>query len=207
MLDIVYTVGSCLTVIFRIIFLLDMKTVAGSNLIYFSIGTGIGAGIIINNQIWHGDAYLAGDIGMTLIGLDNDIYPKDLEPLRLNNVLNANALKKRFNIDIQQAEQCSDKLKTEISQFAVKKIIPLLYNLTYMLDIRKIVLSGSVTEYLGHHIFDAIQSVLDHMKAVDNIQLEMSIIPSIDQNSGIIGAADIALEKCRDSLLSCEGMS
>ena len=172
------------------------------NLIYLSLGTGTGAGIIINNQIWHGDAYLAGDIGMALLGFENDIYPENLEPLRLNNMINANAIKNRFGVNIQQDEPCSEELKEEISQYVTRRILPLLYNFTYMFDIRNIVLSGSVTEYLGHHIFDCLDSVLTHMQIVDNIQLGLKIIPSISQDSGIIGAADIALERCRNSLLS-----
>ncbi len=174
-----------------------------SNLVYISIGTGIGAGLIINNQIWHGNAYLAGDLGMALNRLDLTTPVKDLSPLRINNQINAQSIMKHFNVDVQRDTSCPKEKKQEISQYIAERLLPIIYNLKYILDINNTVVSGSVTEFLGSDFFDCINSHLTTLRKIDNIPIELNIVPSIDSEKvGIVGAAEIALEHSITELLS-----
>ncbi len=173
-----------------------------ANLLYLSIGTGLGAGIIINNRIWHGDANYAGDIGIALSHLDLSTIPTDLTPLRLNNQINAAAIKKQFRVDIQQGDDCAPETRQEICEYIVKCFLPIIYNLNYILDISKYVLAGTITDYLSPDIFDCINRYLSALHKVDIIPHQLSVVPSVSNQAGIIGTASIALENCLSTLLA-----
>ena len=175
---------------------------AYSNLLYLSIGTGIGAGIIINEHIWNGDANFAGDVGMALNHLDLSKPVTDLSQLRLNNQCNASALQKRFQVDIRNNASCSLEQRKEISEYIVKCVLPMLYNLSYILDISHYVLSGNVVEYLSPVFFDCMNETLDQLRQIDIIPLQLNISPSVSANAGVVGVANIAFENCISSLFT-----
>lgn len=175
---------------------------AYSNLLYLSLGTGFGAGIIINNRIWHGADNFAGDIGMALNGLDLKSRPSSLDQFRINSQINAGAIKNRFGVDIQHDTSCPVELKREISEYIVDRMLPMIYNLNYILDISNYVLAGIVTEFLDPVIFDCIHENLEYLHKVDVIPLKNTIVPSISRNAGIVGVSSIALENCLPKLLS-----
>ncbi len=164
-----------------------------SNLFFLSIGTGTGAGIIINDHIWHGNGNYAGDVGMVMNDLKLSDLREDLAPLRLNNQICAGAIEKKFQVDIAHNIPCGEAKKQEISEYVVGRFLPMVYNLSYILDISNYVLSGSVIDYLGETIFDYINKSLEHLRRIDIIPMQVNIIMSIHRNVGIVGAAHIAL--------------
>ena len=166
---------------------------AFSNLFFLSVGTGTGAGIIINDHIWHGNGNYAGDVGLVMNDLKLSDQKEDLVPLRLNNQICASAIERRFQVDIAHNIPCGKEKKQEISEYIVSRILPMVYNLNYILDISNYVLSGSVIDFLGDTIFDCINQSLEHLKQIDMFPMQLNIIPSIHCDVGIVGAADIAL--------------
>ena len=166
---------------------------AFSNLFFLSVGTGTGAGIIINDHIWHGNGNYAGDVGLVMNDLKLSAQKEDLVPLRLNNQICASAIERRFQVDIAHNIPCSKEKKQEISEYIVSRVLPMVYNLNYILDISNYVLSGSVIDFLGDTIFDCLNQSLEHLKQIDMFPMQLNIIPSIHCDVGIVGAADIAL--------------
>lgn len=175
---------------------------AMSSLFFLSIGTGTGAGIIMNERIWHGHANYAGDIGMVMKGLDLNRLPEDLCGLRLNNQIRAAFIEKKFGVDIGHALPCSEEKKREISEYVVSRFLPIIYNINYILDIGNYVLAGSVTDFLGDTIFECVRDHLERLQKMDVIPLKVNVIRSIHRNVGIVGAADIALSHTLPDLLA-----
>ncbi|MBD5094935.1 MAG: ROK family protein [Subdoligranulum sp.] len=173
-----------------------------SNLFFFSVGTGTGAGLIINDRIWRGNANYAGDVGMVMNQLDLSGLPENLSALRLNNQINVSALEKHFGVDIAHNTPCGAEKKHEISEYVVQRFLPMLYNLNYILDITHYVLSGSLIDYLGDIVFDCVREHINYLHHLDMIPMQMDVVPSIHRNVGIVGAADIALSNRMSSILN-----
>lgn len=173
-----------------------------SSLFFLSIGTGTGAGIIMNDRIWHGNSNYAGDVGMVMKDLDLSALPDNLSGLRLNNHVKASYIEERFGVDIGHNVPCSEEKKREISEHVVAHFLPIIYNTNYLLDIGTYVLTGSVTDFLGDAIFDCVHEHLEKLQRIDVIPLKVNVIRSVHRNVGIVGAADIALSHTLPELLA-----
>lgn len=172
-----------------------------SNLFFFSVGTGTGAGLIFNDRIWHGNVNYAGDVGMVMNGMKLANLSGNLTSLRLNNQICAGAIEKRFHVDISHNAFCTEEKKKEISEYIVERFLPMLYNLNYILDITNYVLSGSVIDYLGETVFNHVRAHLEHLHKIDMIPMQINVVPSVHRNVGIVGAADIALSNRLSTIL------
>lgn len=173
-----------------------------SSLFFLSIGTGTGAGIIINNRIWHGSANYAGDVGMVMQRLDLNAVSDSFACQRLNDQIRAAVIEEKFGVDIGHSAPCPMEKKRAISEYVVRRFLPLIYNLNYILDIGNYVLAGSVTDFLEDAIFDCIHAHLEELQRIDMIPLKVNVIRSIHRNVGIVGSAEIALGHTLPELLA-----
>lgn len=172
-----------------------------ANLICLSLGTGFGSGIIINGNIWHGANNFAGEVGNMILALPTFLSKTDPEDIRIENKINLTLLQEQFEFDINHPESCDNAKKKLLSQYISYYIVPVIYNLSYSLDISDFVLSGLTANFLGDYLFEHLKEVLSKLHSHNFPRPVTNIMPSASKNSGVIGAAAIAFTNRLPQLL------
>jgi predicted NBD/HSP70 family sugar kinase len=173
-----------------------------SNLIYLALGTGFGGGVIMNGQVWQGASNYAGNMGNLLSSYEYGIRATEVESRRTEGQINISAIKERFGVDIRKNEDVPDEAKKEISAYLAEYMIPLIYNLSQLLDTSNYVIAGVTAEFLGETLFDRINSGLKLLLPDTDMFPIARITPTIHKQAGVIGAAAIALRSCIPALLN-----
>ena len=171
------------------------------NLIYLSLGSGFGSGIIIDGEIWHGANNFAGDISNSILVLPTPSSAISPEDLRVEKSICLETLQKQFDFDIRYKETCDDRKRKEICQYLSYYLIPLVNNLSYTLDISDFVLAGLTTNFLGEELFTKLERGLEDLRTPAILRPETHIKPTISESTGIVGAAAIAFSNCLPKLL------
>lgn len=160
-----------------------------NDLIYISLGTGLGAGIILDGEIRHGANFYAGEIGKVILG-DVDLdEQKKLSTQTLESFINLDAINRIFKVDIRSGNNVSDKTKKEISNYICKQLCLIINNLAYILDIPEFVIGGIIPDYLGDVFYD---SITEYVQKI--CDLEVKISPPLSKYNGIIGGAVTVFE-------------
>ncbi len=188
-----------------------------SSLIFIKIGRGIGAGIILNRQLYYGDgSYGAGEIGHVMVVENGEHCPCGhygcLETIVSNHAIvkQAQALAQKVpssHLNTSRAtlsEITIDDIRQALEQgdAAAKKVVDragfflgkALANLVGVLGIRHIVIGGSVSK-LGRHLIAPAQRQLNQstLAALAN-ETEISI-SGLGQDIVILGAAALVLSR------------
>lgn len=160
------------------------------NVIGLIIGTGIGSGLIINNQLYKGSNNSAGELGHNLILVDREL--KEFESLCSGYNLTLRYLKESgksrvvLPLDILQN---NDKISRNIADITYKYLSINLANLINTLDPDIIVVGGGVSNSLDYKRLNkevsklVIHSLSKHVKIVKN---------KLGDDSGALGAACLA---------------
>lgn len=149
------------------------------NMIGLTIGTGLGAGIIINNLLYAGPNCGAGEFGCVDY-LDNN-YEFYCSGSFFNNVygLNGEDIFKNAQKGDPRALKLYGEMGTHLGN-AIKVIM-------YTYDPSLIILGGSVQlayDYFEKNMWERIQTLV-YPKSVERLKIERSVL----ENSGILGAA------------------
>lgn len=123
------------------------NAVGKKNIVVMTIGTGIGGGIILNNQLLKGSAYTAGEFGSMMIDNKSKAYP------RLHDNASTSSLLKQynetFNVNIKNAKTIFDNYKDEqvreILDQWIKNIALSIFNLTCTLNPEIFLLGGGIS--------------------------------------------------------------
>jgi len=150
-----------------------------NSMIGLTVGTGVGAGIIINKKLYAGHSCAAGEFG-TVDYLDN-IYEYYCSGSFFQNVygLSGEFVFEQAKKEDIQALKLYDELGTHLGN-CIKMIM-------YTYDPQLIVLGGSVRhayEYFEEAMWKQIKTCV-FTKSVEHLVIEISTL----QNSGILGAA------------------
>lgn len=155
--------------------------IAGANMVMIKVGRGIGAGLIINGQLFQGDGFGAGEIGHLRVA-GNGRVCRCGNVGCLETVASNRAIRKRAEIVaattpdsplrplldepgsnandvIWQAFQAGDPETRQIVLEAGRFLGAAVANLIGLLNIRRILLVGSVTRY-GQPWLEAVQAEL-----------------------------------------------
>jgi glucokinase len=149
------------------------------NMIGLTLGTGLGAGVIINNQLYAGSNCGAGEFGCVDY-LDNN-YEFYCSGSFFNNVYGLNG--EDVFKDAQKGDARALKLYGEMGIHLGNAIKLVMY--TY--DPPLIILGGSVQrayEYFENTMWERIHTLV-YPKSVERLKIERSAL----ENSGILGAA------------------
>lgn len=177
--------------------LAELKYGAGANLdnlVYYTIGTGIGAGVVVNRTMVHG--MMHPEAGHTLVR----VHPKDtfegVCPYHgdcLEGMASGLAMEKRWGIKahLLTADHAAwDMEAYYIAQACVQAIV--------MVSPEKIVLGGGVMKQA--HLFDLIHKYVKEMlngyiqsPLLDDLSTYI-VAPGLGELSGMLGAYALALE-------------
>ncbi|MCR8556122.1 ROK family protein [Mucilaginibacter sp. BJC16-A38] len=157
------------------------KGKGAKNLVGLTLGTGLGAGIIINNQLYAGPNCGAGEFGCVDY-LDNN-YEFYCSGSFFNNVYGLNG--QDVFKDAQNGDANALKLYAELGTHLGNAIKLVMY--TY--DPSLIILGGSVPaayDYFEKTMWERIHTLV-YPKSVEKLKIETSAL----ENSGILGAAGL----------------
>lgn len=122
------------------------------NLVCITIGTGIGGGIVINNEIYHGGKFMAGEFGFMFI---NGTKRENPDQYIYSNYASTRALVEkasaRLNEEIDGKEifsraQTGDTICQEILDEFYDDLSLGIYNIAYILNPEKILLGGAISQ-------------------------------------------------------------
>lgn len=177
---------------------LDSKT----DLIYVSLGTGLGAGLVLDGKIRRGVNYSAGEIGYMVF--DKDYKASKSEPGWLEKLINFNTLAKKWSFfqEIQNSTDSTESLNinkyelNEMVEYVATNLALSIANIVAVLDVSLVVLGGVTVKALGNRLIDRVGSYLSKMCLID-----VKCIPQECEEPGVVGAASIVTNsRLRDIL-------
>lgn len=155
------------------------RSTANTNLVYVSVGEGVGAGIVINGNLYKGSSNHAGEVGWFITNEDQ-FYDKDSDakgPLerqisvssltqKTEKIISkSEKLQKEPSCELESYKSILEKLKdeesgTEIVEEWLRKVASLLCNIDLLLDPDLIVLGGEVLE-IEDKLLDRIRDLVN----------------------------------------------
>jgi len=176
-----------------------------SDFVFFGIGTGIGAGIVLNGRLYRGSGWMSGEIGYMLVPGVSEAPMEDGEPGALEHVAGGEGIKSQWQSRWSEtlttlprdadATQIFDHalelnpLAQQVLALAAKTLAYAIYNTSLVLNSPLFVLGGGV----GMHpaLAAAIRLVLEKRQA----QVRPRVIhSSLGAEAQLIGAVFQALQ-------------
>ena len=163
-----------------------------SNFICLTIGTGIGGGIILNNQLFRGENFVAGEFGHILIKKGEfEQFASTTALIRLVKERTGNTLNGKEIFDLEKKEIV--EYQEVISEW-IENLTDGLSSIVYCFNPANIILGGGVIEQ-GEVLINRIKNSL-FKKIGLQFKEKLNIIQAkLGNNAGMIGASYLLLEK------------
>lgn len=184
-----------------------------ANMVYATVSTGIGGGIIINGDIFRGDYGLAGEIGHCIaesgegflcpcgnqgcyesicggVYIDGWVRKEDDQ----NSMLGKIALERKVTgKDLSDAISAGDPLALRLFERTCSHLGLLFYNLYQVLNIKTYVIGGGLTK-IGTPLFSSIEKHFGLLNQKST--LPVSFLPAaLGTDAGVIGAGLLAIKR------------
>ena len=163
-----------------------------SNFICLTIGTGIGGGIILNNQLFRGENFVAGEFGHTLIKKGEfEQFASTIALIRLVKERTGKILNGKEIFDLEKKEIV--EYQEVISEW-IENLTDGLSSIVYCFNPANIILGGGVIGQ-GEPLINRIKNSL-FKKIGPQFKEKLNIIQAkLGNNAGMIGASYLLLEK------------
>ena len=163
-----------------------------SNFICLTIGTGIGGGIILNNQLFRGENFVAGEFGHILIKKGEfEQFASTTALIRLVKERTGKTLNGKEIFDLEKKEIV--EYQEVISEW-IENLTDGLSSIVYCFNPANIILGGGVIEQ-GEPLINRIKNSL-FKKIGPQFKEKLNIIQAkLGNNAGMIGASYLLLEK------------
>ena len=123
------------------------------SLVYISLGSGLGAGIILEGTLWRGLNHRAGEIGNFL----TNPLKKGLKTLpglhNMESKININALNQKFGIALEDKSDLDQETINNIIVEIIPVLSTVIYNIQSILDVKTFVLSGLIPNKLDGQLY------------------------------------------------------
>jgi glucokinase len=187
------------------------------NLVLLTLGTGIGGGIIINGEVLHGSAHVAGEVGHMIIKEDGLLCGCGNKGC-LEAYASATAVVKRALAEIKKGAKTvlTDEVNNELEKITCKMIFDTakngdnlckkivddtakylgvgIINMVNILNPQMIILSGGMSK-AGDFLFEPVRKYVKEHAFNDAVK-EVKIVPAmLGSNAGAIGAVAFVLKK------------
>ena len=163
-----------------------------SNFICLTIGTGIGGGIILNNQLFRGENFVAGEFGHILIKKGEfEQFASTTALIRLVKEKTGKILNGKEIFDLEKKEIV--EYQEVISEW-IENLTDGLSSIVYCFNPANIILGGGVIEQ-GEPLINRIKNSL-FKKIGPQFKEKLNITQAkLGNNAGMIGASYLLLEK------------
>lgn len=178
------------------------------NILYISFGIGIGAGVIINNELFRGASGAAGEIGYMVSGrelLQNSFDTCGALEQEISGGVIQNILKQRGK-ESELADIFQGKSKDAISNEMVERIVQtvgiVMINMTAMLNPEVIVIGGGFGDLLMEHFGPVWEKMLRcHVPYVPKI-----LQSKLHSRANVLGAVAVAIRCANDNCFDLNQM-
>ena len=163
-----------------------------SNFICLTIGTGIGGGVILNNQLFRGENFVAGEFGHILIKKGEfEQFASTTALIRLVKERTEKTLNGKEIFDLEKKEIV--EYQEVISEW-IENLTDGLSSIVYCFNPANIILGGGVIEQ-GEPLINRIKNSL-FKKIGPQFKEKLNITQAkLGNNAGMIGASYLLLEK------------
>lgn len=166
------------------------------DLIFLSLGTGLGAGVILDGKLRRGSRYMCGEIGYFAFMEDTASTPGDAG--WLESRINYRALEDRFGIRFDvPASEWGEAAVQSVVEYVTIPVALCINNMTMFMDCGTVVLGGVIADTLGDRL---LESLNEKLRAINIAEVQVRRQSSSDV--GIIGTASILMEEKIKSILS-----
>ena len=184
------------------------------NAVFVTLGTGVGGGILINNQLYRGAFSMAGEIGHMTIDMNGVKSPQGkggLEQYIGNKRLAERAVRamekgRKSKLDelckgdrsiispelIGIAARAGDELSQEIFDFLGDCLAAAFASVTYLIQPQAFIVGGGISEN-GPTLFDPLRKHLDERLSpffAERVEIK---IAELGNDAGVIGCATLAM--------------
>lgn len=178
------------------------------------VGTGIGGGLVLNNHLYAGGFFTAGEIGHTILYPNAPMARRSLEQNcsrtaiadRLASLIRSNRksmLTQLCGGDLAQikskmiaaAYSEGDKLVSEVLDESAQLLGIAIANVVTLLSISKVVVGGGLTEALGEPWVKKIRKAVRETAFPERVQAVQVVASQLEDDAGLLGAALLAREK------------
>ncbi len=150
------------------------------DLIYISLGTGLGAGVVLNGELRHGIHHFAGEIAYT--SFDEDFPTKEGHIGWLESTVNTAEFMKSGMDDPQKSRAYIERIS--------KTLALTISNVSVLLDFDLVVVGGLLVSHFGGELLREIQNNLEKISLLKiNCELASSKLPEL------VGSAIMVCEK------------
>lgn len=159
------------------------------DILYISIGAGIGAGIILDGELRRGSRGMCGEIGYSLRDTKGTVSRKQTGWLEEN--ISYETLCRKF-----EDYRVSGKVGKEITEYITQILCPFIANLVNTLDIGQVVVGGQLMLDGGDFLLCAVR------ESMKNLTLsEVTIKGCTTEYTGVVGSALMASNKLWNTIL------
>ncbi|MFC1546216.1 ROK family protein [bacterium] len=163
-----------------------------NNFVYITVSTGIGGGIIINNQLHRGFRGFAGEFGHTIINFAQGKNGKKI----LESLASGTAVKKGFGFPASLIKEKISK-KEKKGTAALNNLVEFLglglANITVVLDPELIIIGGGVSN-LGSMLLNPLKKeVQKNISSISRYPVKI-VRAKLGKRSGVIGAILFAMQ-------------
>jgi len=188
-----------------------------SDLVFLEVSEGIGAGIIIDNQIFRGSYYAAGEVAFIIAGIEN-LYstykikgymeevasPRSFEKEAAKAIKNGKKtlmkeivsgdLTKIDSSIVCKAASLGDSIANEIIKKVVEHLAIIIINLTLILNPQIIIIGGDICTMpeVNNLFIDPLKSIV---KGVIPFKLPEIKLSLLGEDGGVVGASFFAVDK------------
>ncbi|MCP3905691.1 MAG: ROK family protein [Planctomycetes bacterium] len=178
------------------------------------VGTGIGGGLVLNGQVYHGDRFTAGEVGHTVLRPDGEQGMRTVEDLCSRTGLRrqfgrllpdhpGSALYAACDGDAERLGTTSlarayadgDALAVRVIDGSADYLGVAIANWVTVLALPAVIVGGGITEALGAPYLDRIRaSFVEHVFPDEHRSCALSIT-ELAADAGLLGAALLARER------------
>lgn len=158
------------------------------DLCYLTLGTGFGAGIMLDGKLWRGADNRAGEIGHMLFQ-----PPGGGPPCALEDMIGLQAIDRRFGLHLLDTPDLTAAQKEEIISDIMPPLAAGVYNVVYLFDLNHFILAGYLSQLLGRPLLDRLQQTVNRMLADNHRSIQVTS-PRSCYNS-LIGGASLVFEQ------------
>ena len=191
------------------------------NVLFVSVGTGIGSGIIIHNQLYRGSFYASGELGYMVT--DKNDMKNEFKPIfhrygYLESVAGGEAIGRKLTLLVQQNKnhplhaeaavmdltceqaftlaKAGDETALNVVEVAIEHLAYGIINAATLLNPEVIILNGGVMKS-AEFILPRLQRIV-HQYLPSSVEITPS---QLEENAGVLGAVSLFLREY-DSILN-----
>lgn len=162
---------------------------AGDDLVLLSIGSGMGAGVILNGKLRRGAHDMCGEIGH-MSYMENNSSDRRI-PGQLEGRVGYKKLQEKFGIELMESQtELSGEVNSQVIAYLASALALCVNNISVFLDCEHVVLGGKLVEILGEPLIQRVNEYL-RSQCITGIQTRMETSEDI----GLIGIASLVINR------------